>query len=506
MALRQDTTSGEYESQSDPYSKRTLKRNLMNKIRATIVFYFLMAIGSASIFFSSCKEKSTDGMLIITQTSGKENLLTRGSPDSLKYIPHTQIVMFDPARPDGTRKILTTDFYSARSPKISYDGKSLLFSACQKQNDQWQIWEMNLWNFKTRQITSSKENCTDPDYLPGDRIVFSILASNDTLKARHSLFVCNLDGSILKRITFNPATYLSSSILSDGRILTLSSQTFPDRQDPFFAVMRPDGTKADLFYKSNKESLIMSPGIETGTGNIVFIESDKSGGGNGKLITIRYNRPLHSKTILSSGTGGDFHYVSPTHSGKLLVSYRKSETDNYALYEFDPESNTLGKTIFNSPESDVLEVVEAGQHLKPKKLPSEVDMGVKTGLLLCQDINVSEMQYSGMKASFAKASRVEILGIDSTLGIVDVAEDGSFYLKVIADKPFRLQIKDKNGKVLNRPGGWIWLRPNERRGCVGCHQDPEIVPMNKVPLAVKNLPVSIPMHINKVVEKKVSLE
>jgi hypothetical protein len=478
----------------------------MNKIRATIVFYFLMAIGSASIFFSSCKGKSTDGMLIITQTKGKENVFTHSSPDSLRYGPITQIVLFDPAKAVGSVKILTNDFYSARSPKISYDGKSLLFSACQKQNDQWQIWEMDLGNFKTRQITSSKENCTDPDYLPGNRLVFSQFTSNDTLKAGHSLFVCNLDGSSLKRITFNPATYLSSSILSDGRILTLTSQIFPEKQDAFFAVMRPDGTKADMFYKGNKESLIMSSGVETQTGKIVFIESDKSGSVNGRLTAISYNRPLHSSVNISAGTTGDFHFVAATHSGKLLVSYRNSEKEKYALYEFDPENKTLGKTIYNNPESDALEVIETGQHLKPKKLPSEVDMGVKSGLLLCQDINVNDLQNSGMKVSMPKASRIEIVGLDSTLGIVDVADDGSFYLKVIADKPFRLLAIDKNGKVLNGPCGWIWLRPNERRGCVGCHQDPEMVPVNRVPLAVKNSPVSIPMHINKVVEKKVSLE
>jgi len=465
-----------------------------------------MAIGSASIFFSSCKENSTDGMLIITQTKGKENLLNVETSDSGRYLPHTQIVSLDPAKPVESMRILTTDFFSARSPKISYDGKSLLFSGCQKQNDPSQIWEMNLGNRKTRQITTSKENCVDPDYLPGDRIVFSHLALNDSLKSGHSLFVCNLDGSNLKRITFNPATYLSSNILSDGRILTLSRQIFPDKQDPFFAVMRPDGTKADMFYQSSKDSFIMTSGIETGNGEIVFIESDKPSRKKGQLICISYNRPLHSRVILSLGTDGDFHNVSPALNGKLLVSYRKSETDRYALYEFDPEKKTLGKAIYNNPESDVLEAIEARQHIRPKKLPSEVDMGVKTGLLMCQDINVTDIKSPGVKTSIPRASRVEIVGIDSTLGIVDVAEDGSFYLKVIADKPFQLKTIDKNGKILHGPGAWIWLRPNERRGCVGCHQDPEMVPFNKVPLAVKSPPVNIPMHINKVVEKKVSLE
>jgi len=53
---------------------------------------------------------------------------------------------------------------------------------------------------------------------------------------------------------------------------------------------------------------------------------------------------------------------------------------------------------------------------------------------------------------------------------------------------------------------WIYLRPNERRGCVGCHESQEIVPDNKVSFAVKHAPVNVPVHINKVIEKKVSLE
>lgn len=478
----------------------------MIKIRATIVFSVLMALGSASIFFTSCKEKSMDGAIIFTRCAEKPKNINYNTTDSWKYIPQTQIATIDPGKAEASLKVLTNEYYSARSPKISYDGKYLLFSARQKLNDPWQIWEMNLRDFKSRQITSSKESCMDPDYLPGGRLVFSKFAANDTLKAGHSLFICNLDGSNLKRITFNPSTYFASNILSDGRILAICRQIFPDQGDPMFMILRPDGTKADMFYKSAKDSYITSPGLETGNGRIVFIESDKVTREKGNLMSISYNRPLHSRVNLSSEIEGNFQAASPLHSGKLLVSYRKSDSDRYALYEFDPENKTLGKAIYNNSEFDVLEAIEAVQHERPRKLPSEVDMGVKTGLLMCQDINVTDMQHSGITASFPKSSRIEIVGIDSTLGIVDVAEDGSFYLKVIADTPFQIQTVDKDGKVLHGTSDWIWLRPNERRGCVGCHQDPEMVPGNIVPLAVKKSPVSIPMHINKVVEKKVSLE
>jgi hypothetical protein len=409
----------------------------------------------------------------------------------------------DPSKPEASEKVLTGNFYSARSPHISFDGNYMLFAAQQKQNEPWQIWEMDLNNLKSRQITSSKENCIDPAYLPLGRLLFSKYSANDTLKAGHSLYICNSDGTNLRRITFNPHTYLASNVLSDGRILAIGRQVFPAQGVPMYMVLRPDGTKSDLFYKGAEGSNLNSPGLETNTGKIVFIESDKSNPEDGNLISINYNRPLHSRVNLSKEIKGDFRSVFPQQNGRFLVSYRKSESERYSICEFDPEKKELGKAIYSNKEYDVIEMVVTGKHERPKKLPSEVDMGVKSGLLMCQDINVPDRQPT---SSFSKASRIKIIGIDSTLGYVDVAEDGSFYLKVMADKPFQIQIVDKDGHVTNSSCGWIWLRPNERRGCVGCHEDPEIVPGNRVPLAVKKSPVIVPMHINKVVEKKVSLE
>jgi hypothetical protein len=133
-------------------------------------------------------------------------------------------------------------------------------------------------------------------------------------------------------------------------------------------------------------------------------------------------------------------------------------------------------------------------------------MGVKTGLLLCQDLNISDFKTAGIASSDLKALKIEVIGIDSSLGIVQAEKDGSFYLKVMADMPFKFRTLDDKGNVLGRSCDWIWIRPNERRGCVGCHEDHEMVPENRVPLAVKNLPVNIPVHLNIVKEKTVSLE
>jgi hypothetical protein len=215
---------------------------------------------------------------------------------------------------------------------------------------------------------------------------------------------------------------------------------------------------------------------------------------------------LHSRVNLTTGLAGDFNSVFPLQSGKLLVSYRKSEDERYMLYQFDPESKALGQSLYTNKDFDMLEAVVVEKRVTPKKLPSEVDTGAKTGLLLCQNINIPEKQATGNASSSVKAYKIEVVGIDSTLGIVEVEEDGSFYLKVKADEPFQIRTMDKDGHVLRGPSGWIWLRPNERRGCIGCHEDHELVPDNNVPLAVKKSPVIIPVHISKVTEKKISLE
>ena len=94
------------------------------------------------------------------------------------------------------------------------------------------------------------------------------------------------------------------------------------------------------------------------------------------------------------------------------------------------------------------------------------------------------------------------MGIDSLLGTVNVEKDGSFYLKVLADTPFQIRTIDENGQVVYGPGSWMYMRPNERRGCVGCHEDNEQVPENRQALAVKKEPILVPEPTNEIHNKK----
>jgi hypothetical protein len=289
-------------------------------------------------------------------------------------------------------------------------------------------------------------------------------------------------------------------------VIAISRQVYPSHNDPCIIVLRPDGTKAELFYEGAPGSELISGGRETTDGRIMFIESEKSSSGAGKLVSISYNRPLHTRKDMSPSSGGEFMSASPLSDGRVIVSYRSNEDDRYALYEFDTENRVQGKKLYSSSEGDIIEMVAVEVHERPRKLPSEVDMGVKTGLLLCQNINVTGMNSPETGFSPPLADRIEVIGVDSSLGVVEVEEDGSVYLKVAADMPFRIRTIDSKGKTVYGPGGWYWLRPNERRGCVGCHEDRETVPANRYAIAVSKDPTVIPVHIAGVKEKEIELE
>jgi hypothetical protein len=70
------------------------------------------------------------------------------------------------------------------------------------------------------------------------------------------------------------------------------------------------------------------------------------------------------------------------------------------------------------------------------------------------------------------------------IGEAPVEADGSFNIEVPADTPMTLQTLDERGLAL-ATCDWIWVKPKETRGCIGCHEDPERIPENEYVLALR---------------------
>ncbi len=78
------------------------------------------------------------------------------------------------------------------------------------------------------------------------------------------------------------------------------------------------------------------------------------------------------------------------------------------------------------------------------------------------------------------------------LGEIAVEPDGSFQIELPADLPVQLQTLDENGLAL-RTCGWIWAKHREPRGCIGCHEDPELTPANRFVQAVQKPGIELTM-------------
>jgi hypothetical protein len=76
------------------------------------------------------------------------------------------------------------------------------------------------------------------------------------------------------------------------------------------------------------------------------------------------------------------------------------------------------------------------------------------------------------------------------LGEVEIAADGSFQVEVPANTPIQLQLLDKEGIAL-RSCGWIWAKNHEPRGCIGCHEDGELTPTNRLVEALTRSAASV---------------
>lgn len=159
-----------------------------------------------------------------------------------------------------------------------------------------------------------------------------------------------------------------------------------------------------------------------------------------------------------------------------------------ALYTLYPDGTGLSRMPSQWPIApSIPEVVPLVPQQRPRIFRSVLLPGARAGYLICLDSRIST------EAQTEPASRVRVWSLDNTrskqapLGDVPVEADGSFYVAVPADQPVRFELLGKRGNSIREQKGWVWTRPGEQRGCVGCHEDKARVPDNRWPLALKRL-------------------
>jgi HEAT repeat protein len=443
-----------------------------------------------------------------------------------------KLYVLKPARP-GTRPRLLLDAGSGGigSPSVSFDGKSILVSMARDGGAFFHIYRIAAAGGPAEQLTDGPFHDIDPAELPDGRIVFTSTRIG-TFEEYHNppsraLFVMNATGGEIRPLTHTIIFDNEPEVLADGRIIFVRSDNFFDRGkvETRLHAIRTDGTGGHTEfgldigpdYGNRLRAYDCGSPAPMPDGGLAFVSAP--GVTIGRLGS-RSEDLRHFRV-----EAGD---VAALPDGRLLcttasvVPVEMTAVDGKRTVQdvryktigvFDPESLSPAlRVLYESPDAPLHSPVYLGARQRPpltpeKVAPNRTGTTPATGLLFCQNARYTNNTTAGW--SHVRAIRV-LAGTGLTtrsshsyivhagnetveLGTVPLAPDGSFCVEVPADTPIALQAVDAEGRSELNEMSWIYVRPGEQRGCVGCHHPRQAAPLcsGPLPLAIRTRPLRL---------------
>ena len=431
--------------------------------------------------------------------------------------------------PEGQMQVLSDGFHSACDPSLSFDAKRLLFAGKKDKQARWRIWEIGIDGQDLRAVSAESQEARSPIYAttlftldspePWYTLVYvakEIFINESGNGDSSSLYSVRLDGTEPRRLTFNPNHNLDPFQMWDGRVIYAAERYPIEPGAPTGRVglysVHIVGTEM-VFYGGEAGRRIQHMPCATDQRLVVFVESDEAAwDGAGQLACIREQRPHQTYKRLTSDPAWQYLYPAPLRDNQLLVSRRPSDRQaTCGVCCFDADTGECN-VLFDSPDYHDVQA----QVVRPRPQPDGHSTVVEpakynTGIfyaLNCYDADERTRPHLA-KGVFKRVRVIE--GVPATpgeasagsplkqpvggerkgpfvarrvLGEAPIEADGSFNIEVPTDTPVLLQTLDERGLALGTCG-WVWVKPREARGCVGCHEDPELIPENNFVLALR---------------------
>ena len=457
---------------------------------------------------------SLDRPMIVTQVPAK----TKAAPPGWDAKGLVRADWFEGARvivvsPDGNVRVLSQGFHSACDPDVSFDGQRVLFAGKKERESRWRIWEISLDGQSLHPVSPENLEARSPIYVstlftldspePWFTTVFvgREQTANELGRASaSSLYNVKLNGSELRRLTFNPNNNFDPFQMWDGRVI-YSAERYPNQPGAsggrvgLYAI-HVEGADMES-YGGELGGRIQHMGCSIERGLTVFVESEPANwDGAGQLACLEQRRPHVTYQRLSKDAAQVFLYPSAWRDNLVLVSRRSAKgKDTCGVFSFNTDTRQC-ELIFDSPDFHDVQAKLVKPRPRPDGHSTVVDTKLNTGIfygLNCYDTDRRMAPH--LQAGIVKRVRF-IEGVPQSasaksppvlrrlVGEAPVETDGSFNVEVPVDTPLLLQTLDGRGLALANCG-WIWVKPKEKRGCIGCHEDPERIPENEYVLALR---------------------
>jgi len=445
-----------------------------------------------------------------------------------------------PAQPGVVPEVLVNAGVGAiGSPSVSFDGEWIYFSMAFEDDSFFHIYRIHADGGSPEQLTDGPFFDIDPAELPDGRIVFTSTRKG-TFEEYHSppsraLFAMNPDGTEIQPVTNTIIFDNEPEVLADGRILFIRSDNFFDRGkvETRLQAAFPDGTHGytefglDMGpeYGGRLRAYYCGSPAPMPDGRVAFVS-------NVGITVGRPGEPQEQLQHFSLETGD----VAALPDGRLLCTLARkairkiNEGENAQItrtlsYEeigiLDLQGRpTILTSLYDSNGSALHSPVYLGARPKPPVRPKQATVPIhssekSTGLFFCQNARFTKNTTAGWdhvrairviagKGLTTRSSHSYIVHAGNEtveLGVVPLAPDGSFCIEVPADTPIAFQAVDAEGRSELNEMSWIYVRPGERRACVGCHQPRQAAPLAKMgrSMAMMAAPVQLlgngqPLH------------
>lgn len=412
-----------------------------------------------------------------------------------------KLCVLQPLGPDAKPRLLVDAGKGALgSPSVAYDGQSLLVAMARDGESFFHIYRVPLDGGSPQRLTDGPYHDIDPSELPDGRIVFTSTRIGSFEEYHNppsrALFAMQADGTRIEPITFTPIFDNEPKVMADGRIAFVRTDNFFDRAkvETQLHVIRPDGT-------DGLTEIGAHVGPDYGVRLRAFGFGSPAPLPDGKLACISSRG-----NFIAAPGGGEESYqplpgglgdLAPLPDGRLLGTVlrpgmRQMYSD--ALAVIDPRDNSV-VSVYESPTKSIHSPVFLGPRQRPPVLAETIDrqrVGKPgaTGFLNCQNVRFTRKG----KADWQQIRAIRVLGAIALttrsshshivhaghqtveLGTVPIAPDGSFSIEVPADLPIALQAVDAEGRSELNEMSWIYVRPGERRSCLGCHHSRNATP------------------------------
>jgi HEAT repeat protein len=420
-----------------------------------------------------------------------------------------------PARPDMTpRVLLDAGRGGLGSPSVSFDGRWIYLAMAREGEGFFHIHRLSRDGQDLQRLTDGPFHDIDPAELPDGRIVFTSTRIG-TFEEYHNppsraLFVMNASGGEIRPLTHTFVFDNEPRVLADGRILFIRSDNFFGRGkvETLLHAMHPDGTLGytefglDLGpeYGSRLRAFNVGSPAPLPDGRVAFVTgSSITLGRPGEAMRDWRQLRVEASDVAALPDGRLLCVVpggSPADLEKKQAKRRNPHYPYEKLALIDPnQSGNRAVIVFDSPGEAIHSPVYLGARPLPpllaqKPAPSPADAARATGVFYCQNVRFTKNTTAGWphvravrvlagKGLTVRSSHSYIVHAGSEvteLGTVPLAPDGSFAVEVPADTAIAFQAVDAEGRSELNTMSWIYVRPGETRGCVGCHQPREATP------------------------------